>query len=170
MVARSVTRTAAIVIVAALAAATLAVVVQLRRAELAVADGPPAPSRPASITETIAASPAARAANASTSCARARSATPAATDRPMIANVAVDLDADGLADIVAADAATNRVTWARQAPVGRFTERTLAEVPGPAHARRRPRWTAISIPPSPASGCFSPTTRGSARSAGERRQ
>ena len=33
----------------------------------------------------------------------------------MIANVAVaDLDADGLADIVAADAAANRVTWPRQ--------------------------------------------------------
>ena len=52
----------------------------------------------------------------------------------MIANVAiVDLDADGLADIVAADAATNRVTWVRQSPAGRFTERTLADVPGPAH-------------------------------------
>ena len=65
----------------------------------------------------------------------------------MIANVAVvDLDGDRLVDVVAADAATNRITWLRQAPAGRFTERSLAEVPGPAHvhpvdldARRRPR-------------------------------
>ena len=60
----------------------------------------------------------------------------AATDRPLVANVAIaDLDGDGLADIVVADAATNRVTWMRQAPAGTFTEQTLAEVPGP---RTRP--------------------------------
>ena len=55
-------------------------------------------------------------------------------DRPSIANVQiVDLDRDGLADILVADAAVNRVTWLRQAPAGQFTEQTLAEVPGPAH-------------------------------------
>jgi len=131
-----VTRTAAIVIVSALAAATLAVVVQLRRAELAVADVVrPAPARPASITETIGAAPAvSRGERIDFLRPRPVGDAVAATDRPMIANVAVvDLDGNGLADILAADAATNRVTWARQAPAGRFTERTLAEVPGPAH-------------------------------------
>ncbi len=54
----------------------------------------------------------------------------------MIANVAiVDLDRDGLADIVAADAATNRITWVRQTRAGSFAEQTLAEVPGPAHVQ-----------------------------------
>ena len=54
---RAVSRTTAIVIVAALAAAMLAVVIQMRRAELAVADvvGRDTSARaPASITETIA--------------------------------------------------------------------------------------------------------------------
>ena len=130
------TRTAALVIVAAVLAATIAVGIQLRRSALGVADVvAPAPPRPASITETIDTAPAV------TRGERLDFLRPqpigdavAATDRPMIANVTVvDLDADGLADIVAADAATNRITWARQSPAGRFTERTLAEVPGPAH-------------------------------------
>ena len=55
-------------------------------------------------------------------------------DRPLVANVAVtDLDADGQADILIADAAANRIIWLRQGPAGRYTERTLAEVAGPAH-------------------------------------
>lgn len=55
-------------------------------------------------------------------------------DRPLVANVAiVDLDDDGTADILVADAAADRVTWLRQSPAGRFSEHTLAEVPGPAH-------------------------------------
>jgi hypothetical protein len=135
-----VSRTTAIVIVAALAAAMLAVVIQLRRAELGVADviGRDTSARaPASITETIATAPAVRRGP------RVDFLRPApigegfaATDRPMIANVAIaDLDADGLADIVAADAATNRVTWVRQSPAGRFTEQPIAEVPGPAHVQ-----------------------------------
>ena len=58
----------------------------------------------------------------------------APNDRPLIANVTIaDLDADGVPDILVADAAANRVTWIRQAPPGRFSERTLAEVAGPAH-------------------------------------
>jgi hypothetical protein len=57
-------------------------------------------------------------------------------DRPFIAHVRiVDLDADGLADIVAADASKNRVTWLRQSPVGQFTERPVGEVPAPAHVQ-----------------------------------
>jgi hypothetical protein len=56
-------------------------------------------------------------------------------DRPLVAHVSVaDLDGDGLPDVLVADAAANRVTWIRQAPAGTFTETTLAEVAGPAHA------------------------------------
>ena len=55
-------------------------------------------------------------------------------DRPLVANVAVaDLDRDGLADVLVADAAANRVTWLRQFPRGTYAETTLAEIPGPAH-------------------------------------
>ena len=114
-------RTAAIVIVAALAAGTLAFVVQLRRAELTVAGvAGPAAARPPSITETIAASPAvARSPRIDFLRPQPIGEGFSATDRPMIANVAIiDLDADGLADVVAADAATNRVTWVRQSPAG----------------------------------------------------
>jgi hypothetical protein len=54
--------------------------------------------------------------------------------RPLVAHVSIaDLDADGLADILVADAAAHRVTWLRQSPRGEFTEQTLAEVPAPAH-------------------------------------
>lgn len=57
-------------------------------------------------------------------------------DRPLIAQVSVaDLDADGLADVIVCDAAANRVSWIRQAPAGTYTEATLAEVAGPAHAQ-----------------------------------
>ena len=84
----------------------------------------------------------------------------------MIANVAVvDLDDDGLADIVVADAATNRVTW-----VGRRRPAGSPSAPWPT-SRARPTSTpststatAISTSRSPASVCCSPTTRGSARS------
>jgi hypothetical protein len=56
-------------------------------------------------------------------------------DRPLIAQVSIaDLDRDGLPDIIACDAANNRITWIRQAPVSTFTETVLAEVAGPAHA------------------------------------
>jgi len=56
--------------------------------------------------------------------------------RPLVAHVTVvDLDKDGLADIVACDVLANRVVWLRQAPRGRFTETPLgAEVRAPAHA------------------------------------
>jgi hypothetical protein len=55
-------------------------------------------------------------------------------DRPLVANVQiVDLDADRMVDVLVADAALNQVTWMRQSPAGQFTERSLAEVPGPAH-------------------------------------
>jgi hypothetical protein len=56
--------------------------------------------------------------------------------RPLVAHVTVvDLDQDGLADIVACDVLANRVVWLRQAPRGTFTEAALgAEVRAPAHA------------------------------------
>jgi hypothetical protein len=130
-----VSRTWAVAIAAAVAAAILAFAVQLRRADISVADVVrPAPA-PASITDTIAAAPAVRR-GPRVDFLRAQPIGDgfAAVDRPMIANVAVvDLDRDGLADVVVADAAANRVTWVRQGPAGRFSERPIADVPGPAH-------------------------------------
>jgi VCBS repeat protein len=56
--------------------------------------------------------------------------------RPLVAQVTiVDLDKDGLADIVACDVLENRVVWLRQAPRGTFTESAVGtEVRAPAHA------------------------------------
>jgi hypothetical protein len=56
--------------------------------------------------------------------------------RPLVAHVTVvDLDKDGLADIVACDVLANRVVWLRQAPRGTFTEAPLGtEIRAPAHA------------------------------------
>jgi hypothetical protein len=60
----------------------------------------------------------------------------ASKTRPLVAQVTiVDLDKDGLADIVACDVQENRVVWLRQAPLGTFTESALGdEVRAPAHA------------------------------------
>ena len=138
------TRTAAVV-AAALVAGAAAFVIQVQRTAVPAARPEPPPgatiaptpsaagARP--ITETIAATPAAaRGARIDFLRPRAIGAGFDPRDRPMIANVAiVDLDGDGLVDVVAADAAANRITWVRQAPAGRFTERALADVPGPAH-------------------------------------
>ena len=124
------------VVVAAGVAALLAVTWQLRRAERAVADAAaPGPAAAASITDTIAGAPAvARGPRLEAFERRPVGDGVGPDDRPMIAHVqVVDLDADGLSDVVAADAATNRITWLRQAPAGRFTETAIAEVPGPAH-------------------------------------
>lgn len=55
-------------------------------------------------------------------------------DRPLIANVTIaDLDQDGRADLIAADAAANRVVWLQQGADATFTEHELATVAGPAH-------------------------------------
>jgi len=141
-------RVGAGVIVAALAAAMLAFVVQLRRAELNLNDvvAPAATGASSSTSLSITAQSITAAIHATAAVARGPridflrprpvgdALTP--TDRPMIANLTiVDLDRDGLADIIAADAATNRVTWVRQARAGSFAEQTLAEVPGPAHVQ-----------------------------------
>jgi len=115
-------------------AAVVAVVFQLRRADLPAAVSTESPATP-SITESIAVAPAmARGARAEFLRGRAVGAPVGPDDRPMIAHVTtVDLDQDGLVDLVAADAAANRIVWLRQAPAGRFSERAIAEVPGPAH-------------------------------------
>jgi hypothetical protein len=60
----------------------------------------------------------------------------AAADRPQIAHVKpVDLDADGLIDVVACDVVRHQVVWIRQAPRGVFTERALGDtIQAPVHA------------------------------------
>ncbi|MDQ8201957.1 VCBS repeat-containing protein [Pelagicoccus sp. SDUM812003] len=57
------------------------------------------------------------------------------TDRPWITHVnVVDLDGDGLTDILACDAQTNTVGWIRQTAKGRYHERIVAkDLPGPVH-------------------------------------
>jgi hypothetical protein len=56
-------------------------------------------------------------------------------ERPLISNVQiVDLDRDGLADVLVCDVLANRVTWIRQSPKGTFTESALGEsIQAPAH-------------------------------------
>jgi hypothetical protein len=57
-----------------------------------------------------------------------------ADDRPLVANVTIaDVDRDGRADVLVADAANNQVSWLRQSAAGQFDEVTLASVAGPAH-------------------------------------
>ncbi len=57
-------------------------------------------------------------------------------DHPWIAHVTpVDLDQDGLMDVVVCDARRNEVTWIRQYPRGVFHEYVLAkDIPSPVHA------------------------------------
>jgi hypothetical protein len=51
------------------------------------------------------------------------------TKPPMISNLqTVDLDKDGLLDVVVCDALNNRVSWIRQFPAGVFTEHALGDV------------------------------------------
>src|SRR5262245_13123007 len=56
-------------------------------------------------------------------------------ERPQIANVQiVDLDKDGLQDILVCDATKNRVSWIRQAPKGVYTEQPIdGTILAPAH-------------------------------------
>ena len=58
-------------------------------------------------------------------------------DRPRIAHVnPVDLDGDGLLDVVVSDCLNHRVSWIRQHPKGTFTETPLGgEIRAPAHTR-----------------------------------
>jgi hypothetical protein len=51
-----------------------------------------------------------------------------------IANVAVvDLDADGLPDVLACDAGRRKLSWIRQAPKGVYTEQVIADIRAPGH-------------------------------------
>src|SRR3954471_12417385 len=56
-------------------------------------------------------------------------------ERPLVTHLqVVDLDQDGLVDVIYCEAAANTVRWIRQAPRGVFTEQVLArDVPAPAH-------------------------------------
>jgi hypothetical protein len=55
-------------------------------------------------------------------------------ERPLISHVAVvDLDRDGLVDVLACDALRDRVVWIRQSPKGTYTEQLIAGVAAPAH-------------------------------------
>jgi hypothetical protein len=66
--------------------------------------------------------------------ARAIGDPPRGEERPQIAHVAiVDLDRDGLNDVLVSDSFRNVVTWVRQAPRGTFTETVVAGVAAPAH-------------------------------------
>jgi hypothetical protein len=56
-------------------------------------------------------------------------------ERPLVTHLqAVDLDRDGLVDVLYCEARANTVRWIRQAPRGVFTEQVIArDVPAPAH-------------------------------------
>ncbi len=60
---------------------------------------------------------------------------PMGDTKPWITNLTiVDLDADGLKDVVACDAKLNRICWIRQTVPGEFKEHKIgSEVRGPAH-------------------------------------
>ena len=55
--------------------------------------------------------------------------------RPLVTNLQlVDLDGDGLLDVIYCEAQKNTVRWIRQNPRGVFTEQVIAtDIPGPAH-------------------------------------
>jgi hypothetical protein len=59
------------------------------------------------------------------------------TEPPLISNVeAVDLDKDGLMDIVVCDCRSNSINWIRQYPAGVYTETVLADgLNAPAHVQ-----------------------------------
>lgn len=60
---------------------------------------------------------------------------PGPEDRPWITDLSIlDLDQDGLLDVVACEGQKNQIVWLRQFPLGTFTERVIGEpVSGPAH-------------------------------------
>jgi hypothetical protein len=65
---------------------------------------------------------------------RAVGVLPQGDERPLITHVAVvDLDRDGLGDIIVCDALRGVVGWIRQGPGGVFSEQVLAKVAAPAH-------------------------------------
>lgn len=66
--------------------------------------------------------------------AQAIGAAPKGEERPQISHVAiVDLDRDGLNDVLVCDALRNAIGWIRQSPKGTFTEQVITGVSSPAH-------------------------------------
>ena len=66
-------------------------------------------------------------------------------ERPRIANVqVVDLDSDGLADVLACDALRNRVGWIRQFPKDVYSRNLAGRYPGAGARRRRSISTAMA--------------------------
>jgi hypothetical protein len=61
---------------------------------------------------------------------------PMGDTKPWITHLkVVDLDRDGLKDVVVCDAKKNQVSWIRQSPKGTYTEKAIgSQVRGPAHA------------------------------------
>lgn len=58
------------------------------------------------------------------------------TGHPWIAHLAVvDLDGDGLPDVLVCDAQANQLRWIRQFPRGVYTESTIGDVMAPAHVQ-----------------------------------
>lgn len=54
--------------------------------------------------------------------------------RPMVTHVKiVDLDRDGMLDVLYCEGRKNTIRWIRQSPRGVFTEQVIGEAPGPAH-------------------------------------
>jgi hypothetical protein len=59
---------------------------------------------------------------------------PGDREQPQIANVSiVDLDRDGLPDVLVCDAGRRRLTWIRQFPKGEYAEHLIAELRAPGH-------------------------------------
>ena len=58
------------------------------------------------------------------------------TGHPWIAHLCVvDLDGDGLPDVLVCDGQSNQLRWIRQSPRGVYTETTIGDVMGPAHVQ-----------------------------------
>ena len=58
------------------------------------------------------------------------------TGHPWVAHVAVvDLDGDGLPDVLVCDAQANQLRWIRQFPRGVYTESTIGDVMAPGHVQ-----------------------------------
>ena len=125
---------AAAAVVAVLAAVAAAFVIQARRANLTVSELIAGPATFNLARELESGLNVARGPRIDFLSPQAIGPAVGRDDRPLVANVAIaDLDRDGIADVLVADAAANRITWIRQSPRGQFTEHAIADVAGPAH-------------------------------------
>jgi hypothetical protein len=125
---------AAAAVVAVLAAVAAAFVIQARRANLTVSELIAGPAKFNLARELESGLNVARGPRIDFLSPQPVGSAVGRDDRPLVANVAIaDLDRDGIADVLVADAAANRITWIRQSPPGQFTEQAIADVAGPAH-------------------------------------